>query len=291
MNTQNSIIVFSIIIILSACGHNHKHHEEVKQQASSTLVSLPSGAEPAGGDPIYKCPPCGCASDDKKFTKAGTCPDCSMNLVKAENIKRVAIFVFDGMEILDFAGPGEVFAAARATNGYFQVYTVAAKPDIIQSQGFISIKPKYTIDNCPKPDIIVMPGGGMRETMENKAVLDWVRQASTDWTAGLSVCTGAYVFAEAGILKGKKATTWYGAVDSFQESYPDTEVLKDTRYVDNGSVITTAGVSAGIDGALHLVTKLFGEESAARTAEYMEYDYWKPRQGLVVGASDQSISE
>lgn len=199
----------------------------------------------------------------------------------------VAIFVYEGVEILDFGGPGEVFASAHVGEGdgrttAFNVYTVAATADPILSQRFITVVPGYTIENCPKPDIIVLPGGNSRPSVEDPRVIAWVQAAAKDRALLMSVCTGAFVLAKAGLLDGREATTWYGAIDRLKEAAPRTRIHSDTRFVDNGNIITTAGVSAGIDGALHLVSRLCGIESARAVAKYMEYDRWKEDAGLVV---------
>jgi transcriptional regulator GlxA family with amidase domain len=196
----------------------------------------------------------------------------------------VAIFVYDRAELLDFAGPGEVFAAAgRFSNaGEFKVYTVAAEQAPIISQGFLKVVPEYSVDNCPTPDIVVLPGGATNIPLSNKKVMAWISEIASGLVVGLSVCTGAYLLAKAGLLDGLKATTWYGTIDRFREFAPKTEVLENTRFVDNGKFVTTAGVSAGIDGALHVVSKLLGAETARKTAQYMEYDKWQPFAGLVV---------
>lgn len=201
---------------------------------------------------------------------------------------KVAIFIYDGVEILDFAGPSEVFASASikdSDNNWhkaFEVYTVAVSSKPITSQGFIEIIPDYSLSESPEPDIIVLPGGSTKASRDNIEVLDWIRENSTDNHILLSVCTGAYLLGDVGVLKGKKATTWYGQIDRFRETYPETDVLENVRFVDNGRIITTAGVSAGIDGSLHLVARLVGMESALRTARYMEYDKWEPNDGIVV---------
>lgn len=193
--------------------------------------------------------------------------------------RNVAILVYDGMEILDFAGPGEVF---QASGRAFNVYTVGAKRDPVVSQGFVTITPRYTIEEAPAPDILVLPGGGTGAVIKSPETMKWVGDSARKAEIVLTVCTGAFVVAEAGLLDGLDATTWHGAVDRFREAYPKTRVHGDTRFVDNGKFVTTAGVSAGIDGALHVVSKLLGEEKARATARYMEYDKWEPEAGLVV---------
>lgn len=195
----------------------------------------------------------------------------------------VAIFIYDKVEILDFTGPGEVFASANAdSEDAFNVYTVAAVADPILSQGFITVTPQYTIANCPKPDIIVLPGGDGRKSAEDPAVRAWVEKNSRNCTAILTVCTGLGILAKTGLLDGKEATTWYGAIDRYAATYPKIKFHKNTRFVDNGQIVTTAGVSAGIDGALHVVERLLGMDAALATAKYMEYDKWKPNEGLII---------
>lgn len=231
----------------------------------------------------YVCPPCGDGScDTQTYDKPGRCPHCNMTLIPESKLLNVAVFLYDGVEILDFSGPGEVFAASHFDGGGFRVYTVAATKDPLVSQGFVHIQPQYSIDDCPKPDIIVLPGGNTGPSVDNEAVIQWVQQEAPDLTAALSVCTGAFILERAGLLRGKKATTFHNAIASLRERATETEVLENTRWVDNGKIITTAGVSAGIDGALHLVERLCGMEVAQATAHYMEYDKWDPTDGVIV---------
>lgn len=205
----------------------------------------------------------------------------------------VGIFLYDGVELLDFSGPGEVFAASG-----FDVFTLSSDGKKINSQGFVTVKPEYSIETAPKPDIVVFPGGGTRATSENREVLEWIRERSSKGAINMSVCTGARILAEAGILDGLNVTTWDGFTDRLQELLPQSTVLKDTRFVDSGNVVTTAGISAGIDGALHLVARIKGYDEAKRTARYMEYDKWEPEEGrldfensLVKRIRDQGLDQ
>jgi transcriptional regulator GlxA family with amidase domain len=188
--------------------------------------------------------------------------------------RNVAIFVHEGVELLDFSGPGEVFAAADHGRA-FEVYTVAATSEPITSQRFVSIKPQYTISNCPKPDIIVLPGGATNIPLGDAKVIEWIKRASQDAEVTLSVCTGAFLLAKAGLLDGREATTHWGSIEGLKREAPKTVVRENVRFVDNGKIITAAGVSAGIDGALHVVVKLLGQQVASGTARYMEYR-WEP---------------
>lgn len=206
---------------------------------------------------------------------------------EARGPMNVAIFIYEGVELLDFGGPGEVFASARIgagedTGAAFNVYTVAASLDPIVSQRFVTVVPQYTIDSCPRPDIVVFPGGSTRASVENPKVIAWARAAAKDSALMMSVCTGAFILARAGLLDGLEATTWHGRIEDLRKAAPQTRVHTGTRFVDNGQIITTAGVSAGIDGALHLVSRLHGPDAAHGVARYMEYDRWQPDEGLVV---------
>jgi len=193
----------------------------------------------------------------------------------------VAIFVHEGVQLLDFTGPSEVFSDAHGPNGnLFNVYTVAATEVEITSQRFLKIRPQYSIKNCPAPDIVVFPGGNTDIPLADKDVVAWVAKVGKTAKYTMSVCTGALLLAEAGILDGKKATTHYCCLDRLK-SYSNVNVLEGIRYIDNGNVLTTEGISAGIDGALYLVQKIGGKESAENTAKYMMYD-WKPDQLNVV---------
>jgi putative intracellular protease/amidase len=186
----------------------------------------------------------------------------------------VAIVVFDNMEILDFAGPAEVFNAAGSGLAY-RVYTVAETVRPVVSQGFVKITPQYTIDSCPVPDLVVVPGGGTGGLQRSQKMLDWLRKQSGEADRVLTVCTGAFVAARAGLLDGLEATTHHSGIARLGRDFPKVKVVTDRRVVDNGKILTAAGVSAGIDGSLHVVARMCGPEAAKKTAEYMEYP-WHP---------------
>lgn len=227
----------------------------------------------------YICPPCNNACDEETYERPGACEHCNMVLIKKNLSKSIAFYLQDGVEVLDFAGPMEVFVYA----GY-EVFTVSADESPIHSQGILKVTPDYTIDNAPKADILAFFGGNSRAAFENKRVIKWVKnQSNVDHY--FSVCTGAFVLAEAGLLEGKTATTFHDALDGL-ESYKNVDVRRDVRFVDNGNIVTTAGVSAGIDGALHMVAKLQGLNAAKRVAYYMEYDNWNPGDGLILTSDD-----
>jgi len=130
------------------------------------------------------------------------------------------------------------------------------------------------LSNCPTPDIIVVPGGDSKLAQKDNELSKWIVEASKSAKILMSVCTGAFILADLGLLDGCDATTWYGATNRLQKLYPKINVKTGIRFTDNGKIITTAGVSAGIDGALHVVEKLFGKEIATKTAQYIEWEYY-----------------
>lgn len=190
----------------------------------------------------------------------------------------LAILVFDDVEVLDFCGPFEVFSVAnRFTEpAAFSVLTVAEKVGPVLTHGGLSVNPHRRLGDCPLPDVLLVPGGqGTRKEMHNLALIDWIRKASEKAELVLSVCTGALLLAKAGLLDGVAATTHHGAIDLLRQTAPHTTVHADRRFVDNGRVICSAVIAAGIDMSLHVVGRLLGEGVALKTAGQMEYP-WKP---------------
>jgi transcriptional regulator GlxA family with amidase domain len=184
--------------------------------------------------------------------------------------RNVAIFVFHGMELLDFAGPAEVFQGAGPK---FNVYTVGESIEPVVSQKFVKIVPQYSIQDCPKPDLLIIPGGDTSAPLNSPTVIDWVKQVSDEAEITMSVCTGAFILAKAGLLDGQPATTHWSQLARLGKAAPDIQVRSKVRFVDCGRIVTTAGVSAGIDGALHIVDRLLGPTAAAFTARGMEYKW------------------
>lgn len=188
--------------------------------------------------------------------------------------RNVAILVYPGVELLDFAGAGEVFQAARAENASaFRVFTVAETKDPITSQGFVTIRPAHDLSDCPKPDLVVVPGGDV--PLDRPALVAWLQRVAPDCEVVMSVCNGALLLAKSHLLDGLDATTHHGSLRALAFASPTIHVRPERRFVDNGHVVTTAGISAGIDGALHVVSRLVGRDAALATADYMEYR-WEP---------------
>lgn len=188
--------------------------------------------------------------------------------------RNVAILIFDEVEVLDFCGPFEVFGVTGRSqeDAPFNVYTVAESMEPVLARNGLSVNPRYTIADCPPPDLLVIPGGfGARKQMHNPVVIEWIKRCAGPAELVLSVCTGALLLANAGLLDGLAATTHHGAFDLLRAAAPRTEVREGERFVDNGKLITSAGISAGIDMSLHVVARLLGEKVARETAERMEY--------------------
>lgn len=192
--------------------------------------------------------------------------------------RNMAILIFDEVEVLDFCGPFEVFSVAgRGENvNPFTVYTVAEKSGPVMARNHLSVNPRYTIVDCPQPDILLVPGGyGTRREMGNTTLIDWIKGRSQEAELVLSVCTGALMLAKAGLLEGLAATTHHSATELLREVAPNTTIHEGKRIVDNGRVIVSAGISAGIDMSLYVISKLLGKEQALKTAHHLEYD-WRP---------------
>ena len=193
--------------------------------------------------------------------------------------RRVQIFLFDDVEVLDFAGPFEVFGVTGLRSGPapFRVETVGLTRGTVRARGGLEVQPSLSIEDASRCDVLVLPGGlGTRREMHNAIVLEWVRRQVASAEVVLSVCTGALLLARAGLLADLEATTHHVAFDELTEASPSTNVLRGKRMVDNGRIITSAGISAGIDASLHVVARLLGHAVAAETAEYMEYDWTIP---------------
>jgi transcriptional regulator GlxA family with amidase domain len=194
-------------------------------------------------------------------------------------VRNAAILIFDDVEVLDFCGPFEVFSVTgqRAQGeAPFRVYTIAEQARPVVARNGLSVNPAYTLHDCPPPDILLIPGGrGTRPLMNNTALLDWIRAQSERVELLLSVCTGALLLGKAGLLDGLEATTHHSALEELRAAAPDTTLCPEKRYVDNGKIVLSAGVSAGIDMALYVVSRLLGAEVAAETAHYIQYDYWR----------------
>ncbi len=197
---------------------------------------------------------------------------------QTENLQwNVAIFIFDKVQIIDYTGPYEVFVNAASNNHpRFNVYTVATKSAAITTVGGMSVNPSYDFENHPRPDILVLPGGwGVYATRKNPEVIKWIQENAQKAEVVLSVCNGAFFLSKAGLLGGLQATTTAGAIPRLQIEVPTCKVVSNKRFVDNGKIITSAGLSAGIDASLHVVSRILSKGWARRVAIDMEYN-WQP---------------
>jgi len=188
---------------------------------------------------------------------------------------RIAIVLFDGAEELDWAGPWEVLAAwARMwPDDGVEVYTVADSTEPVTCAKGLRVLPEHTWDDAPKPDVVLWPGGmGTRPQLGDEGIRARVRELADGGALMTSVCTGALVYADNGLLANRPATTYWGALELLGELDPTIQVDAESRFVDDGDVITAAGVSAGIDMALHLVRRLHSEERARDVRRYIQYD-------------------
>ena len=193
----------------------------------------------------------------------------------------VGIFVFDEVEVLDFAGPFEVFSRTRLLKGAesrrsndsapFNPFTVSIDTKPLTATGGLKIIADYTFNNFPKIDILIIPGGfGTRTLLNNESLLKWIKAVSDKANITASVCTGSLLLAKAGLLEGKRATTHWGAIEALKSISKDIQVITERRVV-NDEIITSSGVSSGIDMAFMIVENLYGEQVASDTAKYIEF--------------------
>lgn len=186
----------------------------------------------------------------------------------------VAILVFEGVQIIDFTGPYEVFGQAG-----FSTITVAPSAEPINTSMGLRVTPSHTFADAPKADILLLPGGDVDPHLENPQIIAWVKERAAAADHVISVCNGAFFLAKAGLLDGLTATTFYDLIPRLKEAAPKARIVSDQRYVDNGKIVTTAGLSSGIDGSLYLIEKIKGRGLAQQAALNMEYD-WRPDSGF-----------
>jgi len=195
--------------------------------------------------------------------------------------KRTGILIFPEVEVLDFAGPFEVFSVTRLNEARrreepspFEIILVAEHDGTVTATGGLRVVPHCTMENCPALDILVVPGGwGTRTEIHNDRLVGWIADRGQRVETLASVCTGSMLLGQAGLLEGRRATTHWRALDWMRQSFPDVTVDDKLHVVEDGNVMTSAGISAGIDLALRLVARLYGESVARNTARHMEYPF------------------
>lgn len=193
----------------------------------------------------------------------------------------IAIYLFPDVEVLDFAGPYEVFTTANrvfkrrnhASNDVFHTFGIALGAGLVRARAGLDLRPDHTLADHPPIDVLVVPGGVVTQELDNPGVIQWLADTHATSTLTASVCTGAFLLAKAGILDGLSATTHWEDVADLRAMFPEVSVLTDRRWVDEGRVVTSGGISAGIDMSLHLVERLAGRDLALATARQMEFDW------------------
>jgi transcriptional regulator GlxA family with amidase domain/YHS domain-containing protein len=204
-------------------------------------------------------------------TEGATTPQSNLNLLKpaAEGKMPVAFLISEGAVVIDFAGPWEVFSSVMMNGraNSFRLYTVAETLAPIRASGGLRIVPDHTLESAPQPKVIVIPA----QSEPSEAVLDWIRKSSKTADVTMSVCTGAFVLAQTGLLAGKSATTHHAAYADLETQFPDIHVKRGVRFVEEGNLASSGGLSCGIDLALRVVERYFGSSAAEEVAYNMEY--------------------
>ena len=193
--------------------------------------------------------------------------------------RNVGIYIFDEIEVLDLGGPFEVFSTAarlkaRLNPGAakpFDVFTIAETIRLTRARGGLMLQPSFDIINHPPIDVLIVPGGVVTAELQRDAVITWIARIAAKASLTASVCTGAFLLAKAGLLRGKTITTHWEDIADFRAMFPDVSVNENTRWVDAGNIVTSAGISAGLDMSLHLIARLDSENLAVRTARQMDY--------------------
>jgi transcriptional regulator GlxA family with amidase domain len=209
------------------------------------------------------------------------------------NRKRVGILVFNDVEVLDFCGPFEVFSVTRLDDtrrredpSPFEVLLVAESPGVVTATGGLRITPDHTLESCPPLDVLVVPGGwGTRREINNEQLIAWIGERGRHVETLTSVCTGSMLLGKTGLLDGKRATTHWRSLGWMRESFPSVRVESALHVVEDGTIFTSAGISAGIDMALRVVTRYHGETIGRETARQMEYPYPDDNRRRVVEAT------
>jgi transcriptional regulator GlxA family with amidase domain len=191
----------------------------------------------------------------------------------------VGIYLFDEVEVLDFAGPFEVFSVAarvqlcREPNApkAFEVFTVSEARGLVRARGALMVQAAFTLATHPHIDLLIVPGGVVDAELEKPSVIEWVKRIDASSQLTTSVCTGAFILGRAGLLDGLKATTHWEDIPDLERAQPNVTVLRDVDWVDQGRIVTSAGISAGINMSLHLVSRLHSPELAVATARQMQY--------------------
>jgi len=203
-------------------------------------------------------------------------------IVQVSMMTNVAIYLFDEVDVLDFAGPFEVFSTASRLRvreekpPVFRVFTVADRVRPVRARGGLMVTPDYGLADHPKVDLLIVPGGVVTDELARPDVIEWIARTAATSQLTAAVCTGAFLLASAGLLNDTRATTHWEDVDDLRRDFPSLRVETGMRWIDAGKTITSAGISAGIDMSLHLVRRLTDRALATRTAHQMDFA-WEDR--------------
>jgi transcriptional regulator GlxA family with amidase domain len=196
------------------------------------------------------------------------------DLPRVEVVMKIGIYIYEQAEVLDFSGPFEVFATAmrlQSEEKITQVFLIAESTAPVVARAGYSVNPHFSIHQHPKIDVLIVVGGVHTAEVQKPQVIQWIKNTAAKSTYVASVCTGAFLLAQAGVLKNLSVTTHWQDIDDLREAYPDLHVVEQQRWVEQGRVITSAGISAGIDMSLHLLATLSGQALAIKTAKQMDY--------------------
>ncbi len=188
----------------------------------------------------------------------------------------VGIFIYDRAEVLDFSGPYEVFGTASricTTGDPFNVFTIGETGQVVNARGGYSVNPSFGFHDCPQIDVLIVVGGVHDREMKKANVINWIASTAKKAKLVASVCTGAFLLAEAQVLTNENVTTHWEDISDLRLAYPDLTVWESKRWVDEGNIVTSGGISAGIDMSLYLVSKLHSRELAEKTARQMEFNW------------------
>ncbi len=275
MLDRNQFFIFLRIVLLTAIGIATLSNSLIAQQSEHTESKKIE----------YICPPCGHNCLETIYHEPGACGECGMNFVKLADYrasqqqgaaqpqqtaasKKVAVLIFDGVQIIDYTGPWEIFGGAG-----FEVFSVAKSTEAINTVYGMAVVPQYDLKNHPRADILLIPGGNVFATQSDPEIQEWLNKQAEQAEVVLSVCNGAFILAKSGLLNGLKATTTRGLINGLPNAGTNITIVKDVRYVDNGKIITSGGLSAGMDAALHVVERIHGKQFADQLAYGLEYQW------------------
>ena len=190
----------------------------------------------------------------------------------------IGIYIYDQAEVLDFSGPFEVFSTASRIcekGEPFNVFMIGETGEVVTARGGYKINPNYGFHNHPAIDVLIVAGGVHTDEMKKTSTINWISQQAKKASIVASVCTGAFLLAQANVLQTQKVTTHWEDIPDLRKMFPQLKVIENIRWVDEGKLLTSGGISAGIDMSLHLVSRLYGEDLAEKTARQMEFSWTK----------------